>query len=93
MQLEKELVMVTNMSEEWDAPNLQEHWNTFSTKIRLLSELEAHSNQKLRDTLSNHQIERDSFPPDADGELYICLTMGSCESQNVWLVYILYMHL
>ena len=66
MQLEKELLMVSNMSEEWDAPNLQEHWNTLSTKIRLLSELESHN---IRDTLSNHKIERDSFPPDADGEL------------------------
>ena len=47
MHLEKELVMVTNMSEEWDAPNLQEHWNTLSTKIRLLSELESHNNQEI----------------------------------------------
>ena len=48
----------TNMSEEQDAPNLQEHWNTFSTKIRLLSELESHNNQNIRDTLSNHKMER-----------------------------------
>ena len=71
-QVEKELVMVTGMAEEWDASTLQEHWCKLSTKVRLLAELESVTSKKFKDLFLKQKSERDSFPPESAAEIISC---------------------
>ena len=64
--------MVTGMAEEWDASTLQEDWCNLSTKVMLLAELESVTSKKFKDLLLKQRSERDSFPPESDGEILSC---------------------
>ena len=63
--------MITGMAEEWDASTLQEHWCKFSTKVRLLAELESVTSKNLR-TYLKQKSERDSIPPESAAEIISC---------------------
>lgn len=67
LQLERELLLITNLSDSWTSASTSERWNGFASKFAMFAHLESKSNKKLKDMLTAHKSERESFPPQSEG--------------------------
>jgi len=67
IQLEHELLHITDQSDASTSAPTNEQWNSFASKLETLAHLESKSNRKVKDLLTAHEAEKKSFPPRSEG--------------------------
>ena len=67
LQLERELLMITQKSDYWDENAIFDRWSNFAAKVEVYAQLQSKSNSKIKKALEAQISERKSFDPESPG--------------------------